>query len=473
MGFNWSHLICRNAMRKLLTILILLPLVSFSQRMNGWMLPPHVNYMNLPTATAGVVYSSNAEVIAAFGSTTIRGKKFRANTAGSNTNLIWIGGTCSGVIIEDCFFEYALGGTDGNRAIVITANNTTVRRCLLSNAGQGIYVSGTTGGVSIYNNQCMNMRGPFPMGQFIQTNGISGAGNYIGHNRIENWAIESFPEDAINLFNSSGTSGSPFIVEYNYIRGGGPSTSGGGIVCGDNGGSYTTTRNNKLVNCGQYGLGIAGGTNNTITGNQIYCVRTPFNNVGLTVIAWTTPCSSTSVTNNYVSYTNSSNSRNDNYYATDLPCTGTKDAPSDITLAQMYFPPTIITFIPPNQVWQLRHASKAQESDITSAATGQGYTTAQSTRPTANAGTDQSISVSSATLTSSSTASSGNSISSYRWVQESGPGNVSFSAPTSSSTTVSGLVVGVYVFRLEVKQTIMTNFISADSDTVTITVTSP
>lgn len=44
--------------------------------------------------------------------------------------------------------------------------------------------------------------------------------------------------DAINLYKSNGIAGDPIQVIGNRIRGGGPSTSGGGIMTGDQGGSY-------------------------------------------------------------------------------------------------------------------------------------------------------------------------------------------------------------------------------------------
>jgi len=60
------------------------------------------------------------------------------------------------------------------------------------------------------------------------------------------------------------------FVRGNWIRGGGPSTSGGGINIGDYGGSYQITENNILVNPGQYGIGISGGNNMIMRNNKVY-----------------------------------------------------------------------------------------------------------------------------------------------------------------------------------------------------------
>ena len=71
--------------------------------------------------------------------------------------------------------------------------------------------------------------------------------------------------------------------------------------------------------------------------------------------------------------------------------------------------------------------------------------------PTANAGTNQTIQLpsSSTTLTGSGSDPDG-SVSSYAWTQVSGPSNSTIASPNSTSTAVSGLVQGIYVYRLSV-----------------------
>jgi len=93
------------------------------------------------------------------------------------------------------------------------------------------------------------------------------------------------------------------------------------------------------------------------------------------------------------------------------------------------------------------------------------------TTPTANAGSNQNITLptNSATLSGSGTPGSGHLISSYGWTQISGPNTANInpsSSTTTGSTTVSGLIAGTYVFQLTV-----TNNISATAtSTVSVTV---
>ena len=153
----------------------------------------------------------------------------------------------------------------------------------------------------------LNMQGPMPRGQFVQFISCYGAGNSIMSNKFENILGSSNPEDAINIFQSNGTSASPITIAYNWIRGGGPSTTGGGIALGDGGGSsYQTAFENILVNPGQYGIAIAAGTVMSILNNQIYAAQAPFTNVG--TFAWnqyasTSGCSVTTISGNVVNFT--------------------------------------------------------------------------------------------------------------------------------------------------------------------------
>ena len=87
--------------------------------------------------------------------------------------------------------------------------------------------------------------------------------------------------------------------------------------------------------------------------------------------------------------------------------------------------------------------------------------------PTANAGTDQSITLPTNTvsLTGSGTDADG-TISSYNWTKISGPSAGTITNATSASTTVTGLVQGVYQFELKVTD----NNGATAVDTVQITV---
>jgi hypothetical protein len=95
------------------------------------------------------------------------------------------------------------------------------------------------------------------------------------------------------------------IAVGNWIRGGGPSPSGGGIMTGDGGGSYILVEDNILVNPGQYGLAIASGTHIMILNNLVYGKRLPFANVGLYVWnQYDSECADNIVQGNMINYTN-------------------------------------------------------------------------------------------------------------------------------------------------------------------------
>ncbi len=88
--------------------------------------------------------------------------------------------------------------------------------------------------------------------------------------------------------------------------------------------------------------------------------------------------------------------------------------------------------------------------------------------PVADAGGDKTITLpkDSATLDGTLSAAPSGTISSYAWTKVSGPGAGSISNPSSASTTVTGLLQGVYKFQLKVTDN---NGMSA-TDLITITV---
>lgn len=152
-----------------------------------------------------------------------------------------------------------------------------------SNVSTGVYEENCTnaGTMIIALNQFRNMIGPMPRGQFVQFNTTTNCtGCVIGWNRGENFAGASHPEDTFNLYMSSGTASTPIQITTNWERGGGPSTTGSGGMLGDNGGSYQILKYNISVNPGNCGMAIAGGTNNTISNNQIYSAILPFSQNG-------------------------------------------------------------------------------------------------------------------------------------------------------------------------------------------------
>ena len=114
---------------------------------------------------------------------------------------------------------------------------------------------------------------------------VSGPGIRINNNIGINVFGESYPTDLINVYSSNGRADDPIQIKNNRLIGGGPMDSGGGILLGDQGGSYQIAENNILVNPGQYGMSIAGGNNIVVRNNQIFSDdQRDFTNVGLFVL---------------------------------------------------------------------------------------------------------------------------------------------------------------------------------------------
>jgi hypothetical protein len=79
------------------------------------------------------------------------------------------------------------------------------------------------------------------------------------------------------------------------------------------------------------------------------------------------------------------------------------------------------------------------------------YASGGNTAPTANAGADQSITLplSNVSLTGTGTDTDG-TIAAYAWTKISGPAGNTITTPAAAATTITGLLQGVYVFRLTV-----------------------
>ncbi len=229
------------------------------------------------------------------------------------------GGTTPAIRLINChnihITKNYLGNSTGAGIYLENCYNITIDYNKITKVSTGVYVVNSyKGGIVVNHNQFRNMQGPMPRGQFVQFNNVNGPYNSISYNRGENVFGESTPEDAINLFKSNGTPSSPIRVTGNRIRGGGPSKSGGGVMLGDNGGSYQLASGNILVNPGQYGMAIAGGRNIAIVNNVIYGRAQSFTNVGIYV--WGQSgyhCSNITIGDNKVRFSNAGNIENDSW----------------------------------------------------------------------------------------------------------------------------------------------------------------
>jgi hypothetical protein len=84
------------------------------------------------------------------------------------------------------------------------------------------------------------------------------------------------------------------------------------------------------------------------------------------------------------------------------------------------------------------------------------YSTSGSSSPVANAGTNQTITLPTSSVTLNGSSSTG-TITSYTWTKVSGPNTPVITTPAAVSTTVTGLVQGTYVFQLSLNAGVSTS----------------
>ncbi|NOY17522.1 MAG: choice-of-anchor D domain-containing protein [Gammaproteobacteria bacterium] len=209
-------------------------------------------------------------------------------------NCIDIRGGSTNIVIENS----EIGPCAGKGIYIIQSTNVDVRNNVIRDTVEEAVMSYESSSIAVDANVIENVQSGYEMwttngGNLSFTNnyvknvtrdqsGNGGGGNIVqmvyargpGIRVTNNIGInvlgESYPEDLINVYKSSGTASDPILISGNKFLGGGPSPSGGGIILGDQGGSYQIAENNILVNPGQYGMQIAGGSNNTIRNNQIF-----------------------------------------------------------------------------------------------------------------------------------------------------------------------------------------------------------
>lgn len=207
---------------------------------------------------------------------------------------------CSNITIQNC----KLGASSGEGVAIYNSTNITVTNCSMESVRTGV-LAVESNSIKVDYNDVKNVMGPFPRGQMVQFDEVNGIGNSISFNVCENLPGQSNPEDAISLFKSNGTPADPIKVVGNWIRGGGPSISGGGIITGDYGGSYILVENNILVDPGQYGIAITSGHHITIRNNKIFAKKQPFTFWGLmSYIQYPVETHSNTISNNEVNFRN-------------------------------------------------------------------------------------------------------------------------------------------------------------------------
>lgn len=246
----------------------------------------------------------------------IEGKHFD----GSGTKIYL--GNCQRVIIRNCRFTQE--ANHSVRCIDLSGcKDVTVEHNEFEDIYSGVRASNCTGNIKFKNNDVKNInRAMWPnnetykyTAQMIQFINCTGGGNEVSYNVNENIEGQSAPEDIINVYNSFGTSESPTLIKGNWLRGGGPNMSGGGILGSDGGGDWCIIEDNILVRPGQYGVAVVTGYNHVMRRNKIYSESKPWNNQGMLVWrAYNTapnviPIENVLVENNEVNYWNKNNVR--------------------------------------------------------------------------------------------------------------------------------------------------------------------
>lgn len=393
------------------------------------------------------------------GTTIIEKKSFtNTNNGVSFGSCIVVNGGTGTIIIRGCYFGPSIGEAiqfyDNFTGTVIIENN------LFATNENGIFFEDCNlTNLRVRYNECLNPHGaPTGKGQFIQFSNTIAAGGQVYANKIAGYRGETYTEDMISVYGGSGgSSGNPLVVSKNFGASTSPSDSGGGFICGDSGGSYTTIEDNKILNPGNYTYAIAGGTNNIVQNNLGYSSIEVGSFISCYIygaVPAGQPCSDQTMQGNHVFISNG------NYYyggAGAEVCTsvtgisgGTSDGSftpgntTGLTLSELDFPSKLITMVSEDKLWELR-----KESVPYRYSSGGGFNNSPPI-PTAVSEADKAIS--SSTTTISSAGSSGGTI--YNWVCVSGPNKyggspVILTDAATATLSVSNMINGVYRFRLE------------------------
>lgn len=296
-----------------------------------------VNYMALPLSGALDLSGKSNMVVENKRFTNINGIAIKLYSGANN------------ITIRNCFFD----GATMELVELENASNITIENCLFARAWAGVYAVGSNN-TKVINCQFVNMKAKYVDGNFsgrgvfVQFNSCNGG--EVTNCKGESFPGESDPEDLVSCYGSS----SNIRISGNMFRGGGPSGSGGGIIMGDNGGNNIIAENNSLMDPGQYGIAIAGGTNMKILNNKIFAKQQSFSNNPLYVWAQAGAGGrDATVKGNRVNWTDRDGNKNNGWNSGNIPNTIWEE-PTTITEAEMGFPAHLITFITPAELLTIR-----------------------------------------------------------------------------------------------------------------------
>lgn len=212
-------------------------------------------------------------------------------------------GTCIRIVDStDVVIRDAEIGPCAERAVeIIRSAGVTVEASSIFGSEGGIYALDSRAVLVSGNILALTGRNP------VQFDKVTGEGNGVVDNTISNDVASPHTEDSISVYSSGGTEASPLLVVGNTVLNGGSSESGSGILVGDNGGEFVEVRDNLLVNPGQVGIGVAGGSDIRVVDNMVFSESHPWSNVGIYVWdQYDTECERVEVSGNQVEWYNSS-----------------------------------------------------------------------------------------------------------------------------------------------------------------------
>ena len=189
---------------------------------------------------------------------------------------------CERVTIRDCILHDSVR----NGVEIMRSKQVRIEGCRIENVSSAVYAQESQN-IKVIGIFARNVKGPFPRGQMVQFNQVTGNDNLIKGNHAINDCGQSNPEDVISLVQSHGTADSPILIEGNYLIGDtafgskDKSPSGSGIMLGDGGGSFQICRSNTILSAGQVGIGVAGGESIVVEDNLIVGAISNVSNVGL------------------------------------------------------------------------------------------------------------------------------------------------------------------------------------------------
>lgn len=233
-------------------------------------------------------------------------------------------------IIENKTFTNTTAGLSAIH--LLNCSNITIRNCDFVDVPGCVYVYNSTN-ITIEDCRYSNITGPHErvgnnVGNFVQTNQSNGI--MIQRNKGKGGDTE----DIVSIFNSQNAT-----VQDNHFEGTNwDSPSGSGIALGDYGGSNNIARRNILVNPGQVGIFIAGGTSCSIIENVI--IKPQGSNGGsgdVGVYVWAqggVSCSNHTVSNNRVLWYRAAGGTNPYWNAGNCgPVAGSNNIWNDTTLS--------------------------------------------------------------------------------------------------------------------------------------------